>query len=129
LDHLFLVVDLGRRRQRYRPRRVDQFEHPVEQDLGVGLSAPAARPRTGRRWRVLELLFTLDLFRLDVVQVVAHDPPPPEKRSVSFTATGAGTIEATSPPKRAISRMSFDATNEWVVAEGRNTVWTPEMAR
>ena len=41
-------------------------------------------------------------------------------------ATGSGTIEDTSPPKRAISRMNFEARTELADADGRNTVSTPE---
>jgi hypothetical protein len=49
-------------------------------------------------------------------------------RSASRAATGGGTIEATSPPNRAISRISLDARNECDDAEGTNKVSTPEMA-
>ena len=42
--------------------------------------------------------------------------------------TAGGTIESTFPPKRAISRISFEARNEWVEADGMNSVSTPEMA-
>ena len=37
-------------------------------------------------------------------------------------------MESTSPPKRAISRISLDARNEWEDAEGMNSVSTPDMA-
>src|SRR3954471_24172890 len=46
-----------------------------------------------------------------------------------FLATGAGTIDDTSPPKRAMSRMYFDAIAALAEADGRNTVWTPETLR
>ena len=37
-------------------------------------------------------------------------------------------MEPTSPPKRAISRISLDARKEWDDADGMNSVSTPEMA-
>src|SRR5690606_25434365 len=51
------------------------------------------------------------------------------KRAANASATAGGTVLEMSPLNRAISRISRDDTNEWVVADGRNTVWTPEMAR
>ena len=38
------------------------------------------------------------------------------------SATSAGTIDVTSPPNRAISRIHFEATNECSVAEGMNNL-------
>ena len=46
--------------------------------------------------------------RLDGIVEGRHDT----QRSCRRFATGAGTIEVTSPPKRAISRMYFEAMNE-----------------
>ena len=39
----------------------------------------------------------------------------------------AGTMSETSPPKRAISRISFEARNELPDADGMKSVWTPEI--
>src|SRR3546814_6876656 len=49
--------------------------------------------------------------------------------SLSRLATAVGTIDDTSPPQRAMSRMYFDAMAELADADGRNSVWTTDTLR
>ena len=85
---------------------------PAEHLLGVG--AREAGP------------LALRLGQVELVVVVGHQDP---YLSLSRLATGSGTMLVTSPPKRAMSRMSLDATAELADADGRNSVCTPDTLR
>src|SRR5699024_2906968 len=67
-------------------------------------------------------------FEIEWTSGSGHGSAPAGKRRARASATGVGTIDRMSPPKRAISRTSRDATKLCVVADGRKTVWTPEIA-
>ena len=86
-----LLVDDHRGRQGHGSGLFDQVGHPIEQMVDLGHAVRVAARLGGR-----------------------HEENLPSSRF----ATWGGTIEATSPPNRAISRMSLDARKEWDEADG-----------
>src|SRR5207245_2755993 len=83
LEHLVLVLEANGRRERDRLRVADDVGHAPQQDLGV------------------------ELLHREALVGLAH------RANLSFRrwATTGGTIEETSPPKRATSRTRLDERN------------------
>src|SRR5581483_8371752 len=119
LEHL-LPVDHHRRRQRHRTCARDDVSDPPQQDLALGVLVvdprgrrvgSCARHRAACRCRLVGACSFVVVHRHGCAN-----------RSRIRAATGSGTIDETSPPNRAMSRMNFDAIAELADAVGRKTV-------
>ena len=114
VEHL-VPVDHHRGGQRHGPGRRHELVEAAEHVLDVGRrgcgdavrARRAGRASSGSKWSDI---------RIRTSRAGAWRPR-------------AGTMLDTSPPKRAMSRMYFDAMAELAEAEGRNRVCTPETFR